>query len=63
MDDIIGRLLPLSEDKADPTDPQKIWAILHYPDGLEISPSMLLSLLKNLSTHEDDAVSILIIAL
>ncbi len=46
-----------ARNRVDPNDPDKIWAILHYPDSLKISHKMLCSLLKELKEYEDDKVN------
>lgn len=40
-------------------DPEKIWAILHYPDALKISHKMLCLLLKKLKEYQDDRVTLM----
>ncbi len=48
-------LCPIICDR-DSNDPDKIWAILHYPDALKISHNMLCCLLKKLRNYQDDKV-------
>ncbi len=46
-------------ERSDPSDPEKIWAILYYPDAVKISHKKLCTLLKKLKTFKDNQVRFL----
>ncbi len=46
-------------ERLDPNDPEKIWAILYYPDAVKISHKKLCTLLKKLKTYNDNQVRFL----
>ncbi len=54
--DKVACLCTIIPKRLDSNDPQKIWAILYYPDAVKISHKKLCTLLKKLKTYKDNQV-------